>query len=63
MIMGLSLCIGETYGGSPFPVFYDPHYPIRVSKGSVSLITGGSGSGKTFLGMLIAAHANLLGES
>lgn len=59
---GLSLCIGETYGGSPFPVFYDPHYPIRVSKGSVSLITGGSGSGKTFLGMLIAAHASLLGK-
>lgn len=59
---GLSTCIGETFTGLPYPVFYDPHYPIREKKPPVTLVTGSPGSGKTFLGLLIASHASLLGK-
>lgn len=59
---GLSTCIGETITDLPYPVFYDPHYSIRVKKPPVTLITGSPGSGKTFLGVTLAAHASLLGK-
>lgn len=59
---GMSTCIGETITGLPYPVFYDPHYPILINNPPVSLITGSPGSGKTFSGLLIASHASALGK-
>ena len=59
---GMSTYIGETITGLPYPVFYDPHYPILINNPPVSLITGSPGSGKTFSGLLIASHASALGK-
>jgi hypothetical protein len=58
----MSTYIGETITGLPYPVFYDPHYPILINNPPVSLITGSPGSGKTFSGLLIASHASALGK-
>lgn len=49
--------IGETYLGQPYPVFFDLHTPPNHNKPPVTLITGSPGSGKTFLGLLLAAQA------
>lgn len=59
----LSLPIGETAAGLPNPVFYDPHYAIRINKPPVSLITGSPGSGKTVSGLLLAAHSALCNKT
>lgn len=57
-----SMPIGETATGLPTPVFFDPHYSIRINRPPVSLITGSPGSGKTVAALLLAAHAALLNK-
>lgn len=57
-----SMPIGETATGLPTPVFYDPHYAIRIDKPPVTLITGSPGSGKTVASLLLAAHSALLNK-
>jgi len=57
-----SMPIGETATGLPAPVFFDPHYAIRINRPPVSLITGSPGSGKTVAALLLAAHAALLNK-
>ena len=57
-----SMPIGETATGLPTPVFFDPHYAIRINRPPVSLITGSPGSGKTVAALLLAAHAALLNK-
>lgn len=57
-----SMPIGETATGLPTPVFYDPHYAIRINKPPVTLITGSPGSGKTVASLLLAAHSALLNK-
>lgn len=54
--------IGETAAGLPTPVFFDPHYAIRINKPPVTLITGSPGSGKTVAALLLAAHSALLNK-
>jgi hypothetical protein len=58
-----SLFIGETSRGRAIPVFWDPHTPIINNKPPVCLITGSPGSGKTFLGLTLAAQSALLGKT
>ena len=58
-----SLNIGETASGLPTPVFYDPHYAIRINKPPVTLITGSPGSGKTVTSLLLASHSALLNKT
>lgn len=58
----LSLPIGETASGLPTPVFFDPHYAIRINKPPVTLITGSPGSGKTVASLLLAAQSALLNK-
>lgn len=58
-----SMPIGETASGLPTPVFYDPHYAIRINKPPVTLITGSPGSGKTVSALLLAAHSALLDKT
>lgn len=58
-----SMPIGETAAGLPNPVFYDPHYAIRINKPPVTLITGSPGSGKTVSALLLAAHSALLNKT
>lgn len=55
----MSMPIGETASGLPTPVFYDPHYAIRINKPPVTLITGSPGSGKTVAALLLASHSAL----
>ena len=57
-----SMPIGETATGLPTPVFFDPHYAIRINRPPVSLITGSPGSGKTVAALLLAAQAALLNK-
>lgn len=59
----MSMPIGETATGLPTPVFYDPHYAIRINKPPVTLITGSPGSGKTVASLLFAAHSALLNKT
>lgn len=54
--------IGETLTGLPMPVFYDPHYAIRINRPPVTLITGSPGSGKTVASLLLASHSALLNK-
>lgn len=61
-VYSTSLPIGETATGLPTPVFFDPHYAIRINKPPVSLITGSPGSGKTVAALLLAAHSALLNK-
>ena len=61
-VFSTSMPIGETATGLPVPVFYDPHYAIRLNKPPVSLITGSPGSGKTVAALLLAAHSALLNK-
>jgi len=58
----MSMPIGETATGLPTPVFYDPHYAIRINKPPVTLITGSPGSGKTVASLLLASHSALLNK-
>lgn len=63
MKLGLSTYIGETQAaGVRSPVFFDPHYPLINDKPPVTTITGSPGSGKTFLGEILACHASILGK-
>lgn len=55
--------IGETATGLPTPVFYDPHYAIRINKPPVTLITGSPGSGKTVASLLLASHSGILNKT
>lgn len=59
----LSMPIGETATGLPTPVFYDPHYAIRINKPPVTLITGSPGSGKTVASLLLASHSGILNKT
>lgn len=59
----LSMPIGETASGLPTPVFYDPHYAIRINRPPVTLITGSPGSGKTVASLLLASHSALLNKT
>lgn len=61
-VYSMSMPIGYTASGLPVPVFYDPHYAIRINKPPVTLITGSPGSGKTFAALLFASHAALLNK-
>lgn len=60
--LSLSMPIGETASGLPTPVFYDPHYAIRINKPPVTLITGAPGAGKTITTLLFASHSALLNK-
>lgn len=57
-----SLYIGETTGGVPNPVFYDPHTPIFNSNPPGAIITGRPGSGKTFFALGLAALSSIVGK-
>lgn len=59
---GLATCIGEITLGMPYPVFWDPHYASQCNLPPAALVTGGPGSGKTFFGMMCAAHSAILGK-
>lgn len=61
-VFSTSMPVGETATGLPVPVFFDPHYAIRLNKPPVSLITGSPGSGKTVAALLLAAHSALLNK-
>lgn len=61
-VYSMSTFIGETMIGLPSPVFIDIHYPILINQPPVTLITGQPGSGKTFLGLTLAAHSSALGK-
>lgn len=58
----MSMPIGETATGLPTPVFYDPHYAIRINRPPVTLVTGSPGSGKTVASLLLASHCALLNK-
>lgn len=58
----LSMPIGESFLGIPYPVFYDPHYPITINNPPVTFISGSPGSGKTFAALLLAAQASISGK-
>lgn len=60
--LSLSMPIGETASGLPTPVFFDPHYAIRINKPPVTLITGSPGSGKTVTSLLFASHSAILNK-
>lgn len=60
---GMSTFIGETLTGMPYPVFFDPHYPILINKPPITQVTGSPGSGKTFFGLIIASHASILNKT
>lgn len=59
----MSMPIGETATGLPTPVFYDPHYAIRINRPPVTLVTGSPGSGKTVASLLLASHSALLNKT
>lgn len=58
----MSMPIGETATGLPTPVFYDPHYAIRINRPPVTLVTGSPGSGKTVASLLLTSHCALLNK-
>lgn len=58
-----SMPIGVTATGLPTPVFFDPHYAIRINKPPVTLITGSPGAGKTVASLLLASHSALLNKT
>lgn len=58
----MSMPVGVTATGLPVPVFFDPHYAIRINKPPVTLITGSPGAGKTVASLLLAAHSALLNK-
>lgn len=58
-----SLFIGETTGGRPLPVFWDPHTPVINNRPPGTLITGEPGSGKTFLALTLTAMSAILGKT
>ena len=58
-----SMFIGETSGGVPQPVFYDPHTPVFNNKPPGVLVTGAPGGGKTFFALTVAALSTLLGKT
>lgn len=60
---GVSTFIGEQLSGVPYPVFFDPHFPILNNKPPGILVTGSPGSGKTWLLLLLASHATLMGKT
>lgn len=59
----MSMPIGVTATGLPTPVFFDPHYAIRINKPPVTLVTGSPGAGKTVASLLLAAHSALLNKT
>lgn len=63
MKTSLSTFIGETTGSSPYPVFFDPHFPILNNYSPVTLVTGSPGSGKTFFLLTLLSHASILGKT
>lgn len=58
-----SLYLGETTRGRACPVFFDLHTPIFNNEPPGCLITGAPGSGKTFLGLTLAAQSAILGKT
>lgn len=58
-----STMIGVSIVGTPTPVFWDSHYAISQNYAPVSFISGSPGSGKTFLGLLLACHGNLMNKA
>lgn len=60
---GVSTFIGEQLSGVPYPVFFDPHFPILNNKPPGILVTGSPGSGKTWLLLLLASHSALMGKT
>ena len=61
-VYGLSMYIGSTKFAPKMPVFFDTNYAAYINKPPNTLITGAPGQGKTFLGMLLAAHNSLTGK-
>ena len=60
---GSSLFLGETLGGQPNPVFFDIHTPIANNSPATALITGASGSGKSYMFMDLVALSAVLGKA
>ena len=58
-----STMIGVSIVGTPTPVFFDSHYAISQNFAPVSFISGSPGSGKTFLGLLLTCHGNLMNKA
>lgn len=58
-----SVFIGKTTPGYANPVFFDPHTSVFNNKPPCTLITGGPGSGKTFLGLTLASISAILGKT
>lgn len=58
--LGVSTLIGESLIGKPYPIFFDLHYPMKLNMPPTVTVTGSPGGGKTFFGLLLAAHCNLL---
>ena len=60
---GVSTFIGEQLSGVPYPVFFDTHFPIINNKPPGILVTGSTGSGKTWLLILLCSNSSLMGKS
>lgn len=58
-----SLFLGETLGGKPSPVFFDPHTCILNNRPPTTVITGGPGSGKTYMLLNLVAQSAILGKA
>lgn len=58
----MSTMIGESIVGMPYPILFDTHHALLNNNGPMTLITGSPGSGKTFFGLILAAHASILGK-
>lgn len=44
------------------PIFWDPHTSVVNNKKPLTIITGESGSGKTFFGSMIMGHSAMMGK-
>ena len=60
---GSALFVGETSGGIPQPVFFDPHTQIWNDKPPGTVITGAPGSGKSYLAMTLTAMSAIIGKT
>lgn len=61
-VINLGMPIGISGLGLPYPVLYDPHYPILINRPPVTFISGSPGSGKTFAALLMATQSSICGK-
>lgn len=61
-VANLGMPIGISNLGLPYPVLYDPHYPVLINRPPVTFISGSPGSGKTFAALLMATQSSICGK-